>query len=68
MAGRWRTPRAWLAARRQRREDRRNTRIDGTCPDCGIYLAAHRGWPRHGAAPTYRPPVTVFRDGQWQDF
>lgn len=46
---------AWWRRRQQRRRTRRDTRMDGTCPDCGIYLAAHR-IVGHGPRPVYGQP------------
>lgn len=43
-----RTLSAWFAARRVRREHRRDHREMGRCPDCGVYMGAHRLF-RHGA-------------------
>jgi hypothetical protein len=39
----------WLAARRIRRQKRREHRAMGVCPDCGTYLAAHKAFG-HGVS------------------
>lgn len=40
---------AWFAARRLRREKRRDHREMGVCPDCGVYEGAHKAFG-HGVS------------------